>query len=78
MASTNGHSQADTTADMDLSMISDLVPSSATLSAMSKGSSRSEEKLEAAGLSMVYKRHGRTDLVPMPSESPLDPLNWPA
>ena len=51
MASTNGHGQADTTADMDLSMISDLVPSSATLSAMSKGSSRSEEKLEAAGLS---------------------------
>ncbi|EIW85852.1 MFS general substrate transporter [Coniophora puteana RWD-64-598 SS2] len=26
----------------------------------------------------VFKRHGRIDLVPMPGDSPVDPLNWPA
>ncbi|EIW85848.1 MFS general substrate transporter [Coniophora puteana RWD-64-598 SS2] len=26
----------------------------------------------------MFKRHGRTDLIPMPSDSPVDPLNWPA
>ena len=31
----------------------------------------------ATDLSEVYRRHGRTDLVPMPSVDPSDPYNWP-
>ncbi|EIW81744.1 MFS general substrate transporter [Coniophora puteana RWD-64-598 SS2] len=26
----------------------------------------------------ILRRHGRLDLVPMPSDSPVDPLNWPS
>ncbi|EIW83038.1 MFS multidrug transporter [Coniophora puteana RWD-64-598 SS2] len=26
----------------------------------------------------VLKRHGRVDLIPMPSDTPADPLNWPS
>ncbi|KAJ7441255.1 hypothetical protein FB451DRAFT_1298974 [Mycena latifolia] len=36
------------------------------------------EDVEAAGHGEVYKRHGRVDLSPMPSDSPADPLNWPS
>lgn len=36
------------------------------------------EDVAAAGLSKVYERHGRVDLIPMPSDDPQDPLNWPA
>lgn len=31
---------------------------------------------DAAGLMKVYERHGRTDLIPLPSDLPEDPLNW--
>jgi hypothetical protein len=34
------------------------------------------EDVEEASLSAMYKRHGRVDLVPVPSDDPNDPLNW--
>ncbi|KAF9066697.1 MFS multidrug transporter [Rhodocollybia butyracea] len=34
------------------------------------------EDLTSAGLMKVYERHGRTDLIPLPSDLPEDPLNW--
>ncbi|KAJ3796574.1 MFS multidrug transporter [Lentinula aff. detonsa] len=34
------------------------------------------EYVSAEGLEEVYKRHGRIDLVPLPSDLPEDPLNW--
>ena len=36
------------------------------------------EVADATGLSGVFKRHGRADLVPVPSDDPQDPLNWPS
>jgi len=36
------------------------------------------EDVAAYGLDKVYERHGRVDLVPLPSDSPLDPYNWSA
>ncbi|THH29771.1 hypothetical protein EUX98_g4423 [Antrodiella citrinella] len=60
----------------------DLLQASASLSpsnaSISKGSFSTDVSIEAAGLDTVYRRHGRVDLVPMPSDSPSDPLNWPA
>ncbi|KAM0749529.1 MFS general substrate transporter [Meredithblackwellia eburnea MCA 4105] len=35
-----------------------------------------KEDVAAAGLEAVFKRHGRVDLVPMPSDDPNDPYNW--
>ncbi|GAA5962910.1 hypothetical protein JCM3765_005916 [Sporobolomyces pararoseus] len=35
-----------------------------------------KEDVAAYGLEKVYERHGRIDLVPLPSDSPLDPYNW--
>ncbi|PSR71886.1 hypothetical protein PHLCEN_2v12230 [Hermanssonia centrifuga] len=32
----------------------------------------------ASGHTAAFKRHGRVDLVPMPSDDPQDPLNWPS
>ncbi|GAA6005856.1 hypothetical protein JCM10207_007251 [Rhodosporidiobolus poonsookiae] len=37
-----------------------------------------QEDVAAYGLEKVYERHGRIDLVPLPSDDPQDPLNWPA
>jgi len=34
------------------------------------------EDVQAAGLEKVYARHGRIDLVPLPSDDPQDPYNW--
>ncbi|GAA5824385.1 hypothetical protein JCM11251_000400 [Rhodosporidiobolus azoricus] len=36
------------------------------------------EDVSAYGLEKVYERHGRIDLVPLPSDDPQDPLNWPS
>ncbi|GAA5867166.1 hypothetical protein JCM8547_006261 [Rhodosporidiobolus lusitaniae] len=37
-----------------------------------------KEDVQAYGLEKVYERHGRIDLVPLPSDDPLDPYNWPS
>lgn len=34
------------------------------------------EDVTGAGLEKVYARHGRIDLIPMPSDDPNDPYNW--
>ncbi|KPV74750.1 uncharacterized protein RHOBADRAFT_53698 [Rhodotorula graminis WP1] len=36
------------------------------------------EDVAAYGLEKVLARHGRIDLVPMPSDDPNDPYNWPS
>ncbi|KAJ4463904.1 major facilitator superfamily domain-containing protein [Lentinula lateritia] len=47
---------------------------------MAEGNSKPEisfrEYVSAHGLEEVHKRHGRIDLVPLPSDLPEDPLNW--
>ncbi|GAA6040073.1 hypothetical protein JCM8097_004768 [Rhodosporidiobolus ruineniae] len=35
-----------------------------------------QEDVAAYGLEKVYERHGRIDLIPLPSDDPQDPLNW--
>ncbi|BGP17282.1 hypothetical protein JCM10213_008164 [Rhodosporidiobolus nylandii] len=35
-----------------------------------------QEDVAAYGLEKVMERHGRIDLVPLPSDDPQDPLNW--
>ncbi|KAK4704618.1 hypothetical protein P7C70_g1592, partial [Phenoliferia sp. Uapishka_3] len=49
---------------------------------MEKGEVKPEttlrEDVAGLGLEQVLARHGRVDLVPMPSDDPADPLNWPA
>ncbi|GAA5857965.1 hypothetical protein JCM1840_000986 [Sporobolomyces johnsonii] len=37
-----------------------------------------QEDVAAVGLDKVYERHGRIDLVPLPSDLDQDPLNWPS
>ncbi|GAA5967638.1 hypothetical protein JCM8115_007012 [Rhodotorula mucilaginosa] len=34
------------------------------------------EDVAAVGLDKVYERHGRIDLIPLPSDDPHDPYNW--
>ncbi|GAA6063040.1 hypothetical protein JCM10212_001019 [Sporobolomyces blumeae] len=43
---------------------------------MEKPETTLQEDVAAYGLEKVYERHGRIDLVPLPSDSPLDPYNW--
>ncbi|PRQ71468.1 Major facilitator superfamily domain-containing protein [Rhodotorula toruloides] len=35
-----------------------------------------QEDIAAYGLEKVYARHGRIDLIPLPSDDPHDPYNW--
>ncbi|GJN90621.1 hypothetical protein Rhopal_003633-T1 [Rhodotorula paludigena] len=43
-----------------------------------KPSTTLREDVAAYGLEKVLARHGRVDLVPLPSDDPQDPYNWPA
>ena len=65
------------TSQADPSSVFDL-PTASPQSVSKESTLNSVLNIEAAGLSTVLKRHGRVDLVPMPSDSPLDPLNWPS
>ncbi|EIW84531.1 MFS general substrate transporter [Coniophora puteana RWD-64-598 SS2] len=56
------------------------------VSVQTSASSAHNEKINSPGSEVaeadsryteVLRRHGRIDLVPMPSDSPVDPLNWP-
>ncbi|GAA5942158.1 uncharacterized protein JCM15063_002022 [Sporobolomyces koalae] len=46
--------------------------------AIEKPETTLREDVAAYGLEKVYERHGRIDLIPLPSDSHLDPLNWPS
>jgi hypothetical protein len=41
-------------------------------------SSRDDQPLSFEHSSYLVERHGTTDLNPLPSQDPSDPLNWPA
>ncbi|KAL4245865.1 hypothetical protein ABKN59_008794 [Abortiporus biennis] len=43
-----------------------------------KNGSTFVEDVDTNTFDAIYQRHGRIDLNPMPSDSPLDPLNWPS
>lgn len=48
---------------------------SSSSSDVEKATTKSVEEVEDPALAAVFSRHGRTDLVPMPSDDPDDPLN---
>ncbi|KIY47729.1 MFS general substrate transporter [Fistulina hepatica ATCC 64428] len=51
-------------------------PASASSNNLEKQTSTGYEDASHFGFQDVYKRHGRIDLIPLPSDDPLDPLNW--